>query len=723
MRIFYISVLSIIMFCNHLQAQHSQPDTLLAHFISNELEFDGKLTEAVWENAKRINNFTQRELHIGEPCTEVTEVAIVYTKLALYIGVWAYQQDANSIVAKFLQRDFDFDSDDNFKIILSPFNDGRNGYEFIINPLGARADLLVSGAEDNNIDWNGVWDAKAHITDGGWFAEIMIPFNSLKFRKSNEHIWAINFERNIRAKNEQVRWQGWSRDFTFESIVNAGTLAGINDIGYSKRFEFKPYGLTGYSDNNTSKTDFTNKVGADLNVNITPTLKLNLTANTDFAQVEADRIPVNLTRFSVFYPEKREFFLEGYQNYEFSFGNNNRAFYTRTIGLEERQPVPVIAGVRLFGKEGRSNIGFLSIETGSKDTIPATNHTVFRYRHDMGAQSNVGFIATSKINADRRNQVVGVDATYNTSEFLNNKNLVVYGNYAQSVTSYKNEGTNNPDGNGHAYRFFVDYPNDLMDIFASISEVSNDFNAESGFINRKNYRLYSWNFRFTPRWFTNYGVRKMNFRPWGFNYYQTLNTGELESFFNESRPLGFFLRSGEFFEYNLIQQYDRPDDPFELTEEIIIPAGKYWMYRQEFQFGTYQGRRLWAFAAYQWGGYYTGHIRTLENELGINLSKHLNLSTRYTFNQIRLPEGNVDTHELAQFINYAFTTKLSLAYFIQWNSVADYMAGNFRLHWIPKVGTDFFLVFNQGYSELNQLDIRNPRTNVGVAKLVWRFVF
>lgn len=141
MRIFYISVLSIIMFCNHLQAQHSQPDTLLAHFISNELEFDGKLTEAVWENAKRINNFTQRELHIGEPCTEVTEVAIVYTKLALYIGVWAYQQDANSIVAKFLQRDFDFDSDDNFKIILSPFNDGRNGYEFIINPLGARAGL------------------------------------------------------------------------------------------------------------------------------------------------------------------------------------------------------------------------------------------------------------------------------------------------------------------------------------------------------------------------------------------------------------------------------------------------------------------------------------------------------------------------------------------------------------------------------------------------------
>lgn len=706
-----------------LSAQHSTPDTVRALFTTEKIEFDGKLSEEVWNQAQHISNFTQRELDFGQPSSEQTEVAVIYTKLGIYIGVWAYQKDPKSVISKFLQRDFDFESDDNFKIIISPFNDRRNGYEFIINPLGARADLLVSSAEDSNIDWNGVWDTKTTITDAGWFAEIVIPFTSLKFKKSDHHIWAINFERNIRSKNEQVRWQGWSRDFSFESIVNAGTLAGMENIGYSKKFELKPYGLAGYAGNNASKTDYTNKVGADLNVNITPTLKLNLTTNTDFAQVEADRIPVNLTRFSIFYPEKREFFLEGYQNYEFSFGNNNRAFYTRTIGLENRQPVPVIAGVRLFGKEKKSNIGFLSIQTADKDTIPSTNHTVFRYRHDIGKQSNVGFITTSKISEDKHNQVGGVDATYNTSEFLKNKNLVIYGNYAQSFTTYKKEDSANPDGDGHAYRLFVDYPNDLMDIFASISEVSNDFNAESGFINRKNYRLYTWFFRFTPRWFTNLGVRKMNFRPWGFNYYQTLNTGELESFNNESRPFGFFLKSGEYFEYNLLQQYDRPDEDFDFTAEIIIPAGKYWMYRQELQFGTFQGRRLWMSAAYQWGGYYTGHIRTLETELGVNLSKHFNLSTEYIFNSIRLPQGNVDTHELAQFINYAFTTKLSIAYFVQWNSVADYLAGNFRLHWIPKVGTDFYLVFNQSYDELEMLDLRAPRTNTGVAKLVWRFVF
>lgn len=717
------SLFLFLLLSNLLAAQHSSPDTLVTYFTTSHIEFDGNPSEEVWQQATRIGNFHQRELNFGEPVSERTEVAAVYTPVALYIALWAYQKDPSTIVAKFLQRDFEFDADDNFKIILSPFNDRRNGYEFIINPFGARADLLVSGAEESNIDWNGVWDAKTMQNDEGWFAEIIIPFTSLKFRRADNHYWAINFERNIRSKNEQARWQGWSRDFNLEGIVNAGTLAGIKDIGYAKKFEFKPYGLSGYQDTDQTNTKYTNKLGADLNVNITPTLKLNLTTNTDFAQVEADRVPVNLTRFSVFYPEKREFFLEGYQNYEFSFGNNNRAFYTRTIGLENRQPVPVIAGVRLFGKEGRSNIGFLSIETGSKDTIPATNHTVFRYRHDLGKQSNVGLIGTSKINSEKYNQIGGLDATYNTSEFLKNKNLVVYGNYARSFTSFRDENINSPDGNGHAFRFFADYPNDLMDVFAAISEVTDDFNAESGFINRNNYRQYTWFFRFTPRWFPHLGVRKMNFRPWGFNYYQTLTTGELESFNNETRPLGFFLKSGEYFEYNLLQQFDRPDIPFELTDQITIPIGKYWMYRQELQFGTFHGRRVWMFAAYQWGGYYTGKIRTLQTQLGVNVSKRLNLSMDNSFNYIRLPEGDVDTYEMAQYVNYAFNPKLSIAYFVQWNSVADYLAGNFRLHWIPKIGSDFFLVFNQSYDQLDRFDVRTPSSNTGVAKLVWRVTF
>lgn len=703
-------------------AQRSRPDTVSASFITSKINFDGKLSEPEWELAQRIGNFTQRELDFGKPSSERTEVAVVYTRVAIYFGIWCYMEDPEKIVAKFLQRDFDFDSDDNFRLIISPFNDRRNGYEFIINPLGARADLLVSGPESSNSDWNGVWDARTSINDKGWFAEIIIPFTSLKFRRAEEHVWAVNFERNIRSRNEHSRWQGWSRDFTFESIVNAGVLTGIRNIGYSKLFELKPYSLAGYSADRNDPTQYTGKIGADLNVNITPTLKLNLTANTDFAQVEADRIPVNLTRFSLFYPEKREFFLEGYQNYEFNFGNNNRAFYTRTVGLENRRPVPVIAGVRVFGKEKRSNIGFLSIQTGRKDTLPSANNTVFRYRHDLGKQSNAGIIFTSKLSEKSANQVFGADASFGTNQFLTNKNLTVYGNFARSHTSMYNDQPA-AAGNGYSYRLFVDYPNDLMDIFASVSETTEDFHPELGFLNRTNFRLFSWNFRFTPRWFTRYGVRKMFFRPWGFDLYQTRTTGELESFNNESRPLGFFLKSGEYFEYNLIQQYDRPDENFDLTDEISIPSGKYWMFRQEVQFGTFQGRRLWANMAYQWGDFYTGAINALEAESGINISKHLNLSTEYTFRMIRLPDDHLNTHELVQFINFAFNTKLNVTCFIQWNSVADYLAGNFRLHWIPKIGMDFFVVFNQDYRSLRPLELRYPETNTAVAKIVWRFVF
>ncbi len=244
---------------------------------------------------------------------------MVYDNLALYIGVWCYQAP-DKIVAKFLQRDFDYDTEDNFEVIISPFNDKRNGYLFIINPNGARADLLVSGQESSNINWNGVWDAKTSTTSEGWFAEIRIPFNTLQFKKQLVHTWAINFERNIRHKNEQVLWQGWNRDYELENISQAGTLVGICNIGYARRFELKPYGLAGFEKREGLQTKYPSKVGGDLNINLTPTLKLNLTANTDFAQVEADRIVVNLSRFNLFYPEKREFFLEGYQNYQFNIG-------------------------------------------------------------------------------------------------------------------------------------------------------------------------------------------------------------------------------------------------------------------------------------------------------------------------------------------------------------------------------------------------------------------
>jgi hypothetical protein len=696
-------------------AQHSLPDTIEAALV-DKINFDGRLTDSAWINAPAANNFTQRELDFGKPSTEQTKVAIVYDKLALYIGVWCYQSP-DKITAKFLQRDFDFDTEDNFEVIISPFNDKRNGYLFIINPNGARADLLVSGQESSNISWNGVWDAKTSITNEGWFAEIRIPFNTLQFKKETAHNWAINFERNIRYKNEQVLWQGWNRDYDLENLSQAGTLTGIGNIGYAKRFELKPYGLTSFQKQRGQATEYPAKIGGDLNVSLSPTLKLNLTANTDFAQVEADRIAVNLTRFNLFYPEKREFFLEGYQNYQFNLGSSNEAFYTRKIGIENFQPVSIIAGARLFGKVGKNNIALLNIQTASKGNVPSTNNSVLRYKRDIGNQSYIGAILTSKNSSIISNQVAGIDGAYSTSKFLQNKNLVFGGLISQSFDKNKSSK------NAYAWNFFVDYPNDLIDNFIGVRSIQQDYNPELGFLERKNFDNVRWFFRFAPRWFTKYGIKQMYLMPWGFELYRTHSTGELESFVNESRPLGFFTKSGERFEYNLIQQFDRLDDNFKLTDSIKISTGKYWMYRQELQAGSFQGRRLWIDINFAWGDFYTGKIKTLETSTGINASKHLNFRTDYTLNKINLPQGRLTSHELAEYINYAFTTRLDVSLFTQWNSLDDLLLGNFRLHWIPNIGSDLYVVYNQGYDNLKAFDFMRPGTSAGAAKLIWRFTF
>lgn len=627
-------VLTILLFTMQpLFPQHSAPNEIQPIKITGEIKFDGILNDSIWLKSPRINNFTQRELVFGKPVTERTEVAVIYNEHTLYIGVWCYQKDVNKIVAKNMNTDFDYETDDNFQIMISPFNDNRNGYLFVTNPNGARADIQIYSGEDGNEDWNGVWDVKTTITNEGWFAEVEIPFNTLQFKKGNILNWALNFERDIVSKNEQALWQGWSRDNTIFAVVKAGQLTGIKDISYAKKFEFKPFALTSWQYNSTDPNDFKVKAGADLNVNLSPTLKLNLTTFTDFAQVESDRIPVNLTRFSVFFPEKRQFFLEGFDLYNFYLGDRNNVFYSRTIGLENGKQVPIVAGARIFGKIGKNNIGFLNIQEEKIDTIPTTNNTVLRYKRDLGEQSYIGGIFTNVINSNHSNQVIGLDASFQTSKFLKDKNLIIDGKITTSLEDFAIQKS------ALTYRLSVDYPNDLMDTFIAIGSMQENFNPELGFIRRTNYNSYTWFLRFTPRWFTNLGVKRMNFKPWGVFVYQTKTTGELESFFNETRPLGAFFKSGEEFEFNLLQSFDRLDTNFEVTDDISIPAGKYWMHNYEFQFSTYQSRKIWIALKYKFGDFYTGKIKTLESELGVNFNEHINLNGNYTWNKVDLPEG------------------------------------------------------------------------------------
>ena len=335
LQLLFLSFLPFFISTAALKAQNSIPNTLKATKTNENIVIDGDLDEDAWDDAQGITNFTQRELDNGKPASENTHVIILYDSEYLYIGIEANDSEPGKIIATESRRDFDWGSDDNIEIVLGPFNNKRDAYLFVINPNGAIADALISDdGKTTNKDWNGVWQAKVTIDEEeGWEAEIAIPFSTLKFPENNEQTWALNIERNIRRKNEQVLWQGWSRDYDLENISQAGQLTGLYNISGKKRWQFKPFITAGLEHRNSNPNTGQFQLGGDINYLISPQMKLNLTLNTDFSQVEYDREQINLTRFSVLFPEKRDFFLEGQKLFEFNLGDGAQTFYSRRIGL------------------------------------------------------------------------------------------------------------------------------------------------------------------------------------------------------------------------------------------------------------------------------------------------------------------------------------------------------------------------------------------------------
>ncbi len=456
------------------------------------------------------------------------------------------------------------------------------------------------------------------------------------------------------------------------------------------------------------------RFGGDINYDVTPMLKLNLTIHTDFAQVEADRARINLSRFSLYYPEKRQFFLEGKDNFQMNLSRRNQVFYSRQIGLHEGKEVPIITGIRLFGKEKRTNIGALSIQTADHDSLSSTNYSVVRISQDVLRQSNVGFIVTSKILNGRQNFVYGADFNYSTTKLFGNKNLVINGSFAQSQTS---DGINKKN---IGYNASLAYHNDIIEYDMAIVGIQNNFNPEIGFIRRRNYRMYYTELQFNPRpkWLPFF--RNLVFKPVDVNYYLNSETNKVESVYYEWRPLGFVTKSGEFFEFNVQHIFDKLDEPFEIQDEVVIPIGKYWNNRLEVQAATFRGRKLSAFAEVSWGGFYTGRRTAVEIFPTYNINKHWNLSGNWLRNYVNLTEGQFVTDEFGARIMYAYNPKLNTSLFGQWNTEDEEALLNFRINWIPKIGTDFYFVINQSISTRNN-EIIIERTTI-LGKLIWRFV-
>ncbi len=698
-----------------LPAQTSIPDTLIAVRTNDPIKLDGKLIENCWTNAPYIQNFTQREQSEGEPASEKTKIAVVYNEKEIYFGIWCFDSEPNKISAQQMARDFSWGSDDNIEIMLSTFNDNRNGYLFVTNPNGALADVWIGDeGKEFNKSWNGVWDVAVDRNDKGWFVEMLIPFSTLNFKKDNSQIWGINFERNIRRKKEQVMWQGWSRLYEIETISKGGKLTGINHIKQGKKIELLPYTLSGFELENRD-VNKTGKIGGEINLNVSPTLKLNFSLITDFAQVESDRKQINLSRFSLYFPEKRQFFLEGKNYYDLNVGAG-RLFYSRRVGIEDDSEIPLIGGVRFFGKLNKTNIGIMSIQSNKKDSIPTTNFSVIKVKQDLFKQSSVGFIATQKYSDKRYNRVYGTNFNYTTSALFDHKNLQVGASIAASET--KVFGTHDHlNEDNLSYNIYVSYPNDIIEYDLGFTTVEKGFNPEMGFLRRSNYQMLYTELQFNPRFKKLPFFRNFIFKPVDINYYINDETKDVETIFYEWRPLGFVTKSGEFFEFNVQHIFDHTTEEFELVDEVIIPAGEYWDNKLELQFSSFRGRKISLYAAVTTGEFYTGHRQEFVINPHFNINRHLNISLDWTKNFIQIPQKSFMTDEVSGRIDYAFNPKLQTGVFAQWNNEDKNVLVNYRLNWIPKIGSYFYFVVNQ---ELDtKSGIKLQRTTI-LGKLIWR---
>ena len=703
---------------NDINAQVSMPNSINAYYTTEKIKTDGILNEAVWAKAKHICNFTQRETNNGQPVTERTEAAIIYTDHELHVGIWCYDSNPAGIVAKEMSRDFSYWYDDNFEIVLDTYSDKRNGYIFVVNPNGARADALTSNdGLSTNRDWNGIWDASAVINDSGWFAEVVIPFSTLKFSNDSLQFWGMNLERNIRRKQEQVFWQGWSRDYDFEHVSHAGTLI-LNNVSGKETLELKPFLMGGIDVGANQKLGKIDKIGGDLNYLITPTMKLNATVNTDFAQVESDALVSNLSRFSVYYPEKREFFLEGKSLFDFSFSGGSYMFYSRNIGINNGREIPILAGLRVLGREGNTNIGVISMQTADKDSINSANYSVVRIKQDIFKSSSIGGMFTSRITKGHENYTYGIDGNYGSAELFGDKKVNLYGNFSQTFT------TDSINSDNSAFNVVLDYPNDFINFEAFYAQIGKHYNPETGFLQRINYKNFGSSLEIKPRIATVPFVQQFNFEPYNLDIYLTNTTNELESMNYTLVPFSCTFSGGDKISLDYSKNFDRLDDTFKLQNGFYIQAGKYWYDQYYVGFDSFRGRNFAASVSYTTGNYYDTRIDKYFTEIVLNCNKHLNFSFDFERNSLNFTNDKVGTllsDNYSGRIDYSIDPKLSTSLYFQWNTLLEESILNFRLNWIPEVGSDFYLVVNQTFDKgEKELELKNT---VVMAKLIWRFSY
>ncbi len=674
------------------------------------ISLDGRLGGPAWASADSITDFRQREPSVGVPATERTVVKVLRDAAALYVAVRAYDGDMLHVRASELRRDADLSSDDNVQLLIDSFNDRRGAFVFGTNPNAAMWDAQLVGIDNLNQDWNGIWDVVVTRDSAGWTAEFRIPFRTLRFHRGDDLRFGFNARRFIRRKNEQDLWRSWGRAEGLYQLLQEGELTELGALDRVRDVEAYPYVLTRATaaehDSAGAKIGdafIGGKAGLDVKVPVTPTVTADFTANTDFAQVEADQQVINLSRFPFFFPEKREFFLESSGLFDFGTPGRVQMFYSRRIGLDTAgAAVPIIAGGRVTGRAGSWRLGLLDAQIGGADRA---NDAVLRVQHDLFARSYIGAIGSLRTAASGGAQAAaGFDVDLP---------LVVHGQNVEPKFWIAGSRTPGISGAPLAWRISTDNPNDLFDNFVSLYRIDPGFTPPLGFVRRTGIWETTGHSNFMPRPHA-LGIRQLDFKlipEWDIIADRTGSLGrsrDWQTAFWEWRLFGGERENGDRFEVNVQRLLDAPIDTFDIFRNVQIPPGRYWWSRYELQYFMSPGRPL-AFGAFvNWGAFYGGRSADLELQGTWRGGGHVIVSAELSRTTARLPSGRFTALLASGRIEYDFNTRTSFLGFVQYNNDAQRADFNLRFHWIPQIGDDVFLVWNSGYTTNRAATYRFP---------------
>ena len=723
--------------CQELDNENG-PKEIQGHLLNGvELRMDGIVEEAFWLNIPASGNFRMQEPIEGEVPTDSTEIRVAFDELNIYIAVICYDKDPSGIKAFQKKRDASLATDDRFRWIFDTFMDQRRAYFFEINPLGLRGDGLISSGQGQtlNKDWDGIWKAWTHIGDYGWSAEIKIPFRSINFDPKSAN-WGVNFQRTIRRKNEELLWTGHRRNQGLLRPQNAGILTGLVDPSQGIGLEVVPYAITqsnktyNEENNETDKTTSAD-LGFDINYNITSQLKVSFTYNTDFAQTEVDDRQINLTRFPLRFPEKRDFFLEGSSILQFAPRSGVDPYFSRRIGLVDGVPIPIQYGGRLVGNMGKNNIALIHVRAGEEGALNPESFTVARYRRDFWKESSIGLIYTLRSTKEdellgepvQDRNTLGTDLTLSTSEFMGD-NVLQFSAFfiGHNSASPLDQSTSLLDRSVRGVRF--NFPNQPWSAYASYRVFGDAYDPAVGFNRRNGFKRFQPGISYSPLFEKSDFIREIE---WGIRYeYLTslenmLLTEELTFTLGEVT-----LESGEQFEFKVGRNFEFLDEDFDILRDgsVVVVPGAYANWGYEVEAASASFRKLSGSIGYEAGGFWTGNISSLEVGLTVRPLPGINLVGEYAYTKVTAENSGFNTNLFRLDLGLDFTPDISLSSNIQFDDVSEVLGTNTRFRWILTPGTDIFFVYNHNWQNNPVMNNRFFTIQQGGAlKLVYTYRF